>query len=92
MARRKTQEQHEFNAEMGRRIERLRKEQKIQAIDLARMLGVSPQALYNYESGLSGVPARALPILARSLRVEVAELLPETQVLVESSPAVMKNV
>lgn len=84
MARRRTAGQNEFDAELGRRIERLRKAQKITATQLAQRLGVTPQSLYNYEAGLRAITASTLLLLAEALRVEVAELLSDSQQTVES--------
>lgn len=85
-----------FYVALGRRIEQLRKRQQFELSEVAARIGVTPQALYAYETGDRRVPTALLPILARTLRVSVEVLLglaPEVrQRLSPVSPAQRRHV
>jgi transcriptional regulator with XRE-family HTH domain len=57
--------------EMGSRIRTLREEQRITQVELARRIGVSPMALYNWEKGTRAPQGTNLHALARELRVPI---------------------
>lgn len=64
-----------FYVMLGKRLEALRKHQQFQLGELASRIGVTPQALYAYETGDRRVPTALLPVLSRTLRVPLETLL-----------------
>lgn len=76
--RRKTDEQNEFNAALGLRLESLRKAAGVTPKELARQVGVTTQQLYWYETGASSIPVYRLPLFAFALGVELATLVQES--------------
>ena len=63
--------------QLGPQIAELRKAQGITQIQMAEALGVSQQTVNSYEVARRRVPASALPVLARLLKVSTDELLGE---------------
>ena len=61
--------------ELGRRIAKCRREQHLTQEELAGRLGVTPQALSQYERGLRLPDAMILRALSRSLNISADELL-----------------
>jgi transcriptional regulator with XRE-family HTH domain len=68
-----------FNAEISRRIEELRARHKLQRVDLARAAGVTVQALYAYEAGVTRWPVFRVHLLADFFEVELEKLMPKTK-------------
>jgi transcriptional regulator with XRE-family HTH domain len=72
---RKTQVHNDFNAALGRRIQKIRKARKMKCTQLARELGLVYQQIYNYEAGIATIPPHMLVLIAHALDVGVAELV-----------------
>jgi transcriptional regulator with XRE-family HTH domain len=72
-------QEREFNAEISRRIEELRARHKLQRVDLARAAGVTVQALYAYEAGVTRWPVFRVHLLADFFEVELEKLMPKTK-------------
>ena len=80
------QKKFEFNmAQIGRRISGLRKDQNMTQMELADKLGISFQAVSNWERGNTMPDFGKLPELAEIFRVTIDELLGETSGLVNSA-------
>lgn len=75
-----------FNMQkIGRKIATLRKEKNMTQMELADRLGISFQAVSNWERGNSMPDIAKLPELAEIFEVSVDELLGEKSVLVEAA-------
>lgn len=66
----------QYNAEISRRIEQLRREREVASGELARAAGVSAPMLNNYRVGLTRWPAFRLRLIADYLGVPVYHILP----------------
>ena len=74
-----------FNMQrIGRKISNLRKEKNMTQMELADKLGISFQAVSNWERGNSMPDISKLPELAEVLEVSVDELLGEKSVIVDA--------
>lgn len=60
---------------LGGRIAELRRQMNMTQEALAEVLGVSPQAVSKWENNLSCPDIQLLPVLARTLRVTIDQLL-----------------
>ena len=77
---------YQFNmGQIGRRISGLRKEQNMTQMELADKLGISFQAVSNWERGNTMPDIGKLPELAEIFQVTTDELLGETSGLVRSA-------
>jgi len=72
-----TEDEREYFKMLGIRVARLRKEQGLTQIQMAKALGVSQQTLASYEVGRRRIPVSMLPALAKSLRIQIDVLLDE---------------
>ncbi len=72
-----SKEERAFFAQLGSRIAQLRKDQGITQVQLAELLGVSQQTITAYEVGRRRIQVSALPLIAKTLRVPIEELLNE---------------
>lgn len=72
-----SKEERAFFAQLGSRIAQLRKDQGITQVQLAEVLGVSQQTITAYEVGRRRIQVSALPLIARTLRVPIEDLLNE---------------
>ena len=72
-----SQDEREFFVALGARIAQLRKSNHITQVQLAQTLGVSQPTINAYELGQRRAPMSALPLLARTLGVNVEELIGE---------------
>ncbi len=65
-----------INAEIGRRIEQLRRARGFKPAKFAHAVQISPQRLYWYEVGRNACPPAILARIAYVLVVSVADLVP----------------
>lgn len=65
--------------ETGRRIQELRVYNKLSQTQLARIIGIAPNTLSQYESGKSGVSIEVLMLLAQALETTTDYLLGLTE-------------
>lgn len=72
-----SQDERAFFIALGARIAQLRKDSQITQVQLAETLGLSQSTVNAYELGHRRVPVSALPLLARTLGVNVEELIGE---------------
>ena len=72
-----SQDEREFFIALGTRIAQLRKGSQITQVQLAETLGISQSTVNAYELGHRRVPVSTLPLLARTLGVNVEELIGE---------------
>lgn len=72
-----SQDEREFFVVLGARIAQQRKDSHITQVQLAETLGVSQPTINAYELGHRRVPVSTLPLLARTLGVNVEELIGE---------------
>ena len=63
---------------LGLRVAELRKQQGITQVQLAETLDVSQQTMQGYEAGRRRIPVSALPVLAKTLSVDLETLMGET--------------
>jgi transcriptional regulator with XRE-family HTH domain len=70
-----TDDDREFYKELGARLTKLRKEQSLTQVQLAKLLGISQQLTAAYEAGQRKVPASMLPRLVKLLGISFEELL-----------------
>jgi transcriptional regulator with XRE-family HTH domain len=70
-----SQEEREFFVALGTRIAQGRKDSRITQLQLAQTLGVSQPTINAYELGQRRVPVSMLPLLARTLGVNVEALI-----------------
>lgn len=73
MPRKKTQEDVEFDARVGKRIEAARKKKGLGGVHFAARVGITQQALYWYEAGRSSCPFRVLMKMATELGMRVSD-------------------
>ncbi len=59
---------------MGHRIKRLRTGKKLSRASLARLIGVSHQQLYKYESGINAISVGGIKKIAAALGVDPCEI------------------
>lgn len=64
-----------FHLALDGRLTFLRKRLQFTLTEVAERIGVTPQALYGYETGDRRVPTALLPVLSQTLRVPVETLL-----------------
>ena len=64
-----------FYQQLGARVAKLRKEQHLTQVQMAKMLSISQQHMASYENGRRKIPASILPTLTKILNVSVNELL-----------------
>ncbi|MDR3741614.1 MAG: helix-turn-helix transcriptional regulator [Terracidiphilus sp.] len=69
--------EEQFNAEMGKRIEAIRRKRGFTQVDFARAVQISPQQLYWYEVGRNTCPPVLLARMAYVLVVALTDLVPE---------------
>ncbi len=75
-----------FNMQkIGRKISELRKDKNMTQMELADQMGISFQAVSNWERGNSMPDISKLPELAEVLNVSLDELLGEKTILVEAA-------
>ena len=67
--------EREFFVSLGSRIAQLRKEAHLTQVQLAQMLDVAQSTLNAYELGQRRVPVSALPVLAKTLGVNLETLM-----------------
>lgn len=72
-----SQDEREFFVALGARIAQLRKDSHITQVQLAETLGISQSTVNAYELGHRRVPVSTLPLLARTLGVNVEALIGE---------------
>jgi transcriptional regulator with XRE-family HTH domain len=72
-----SKEERAFFAQLGSRIAQFRKDQGITQVQLAELLGVSQQTITAYEVGRRRIQVSALPLIAKTLRVPIEDLLNE---------------
>jgi transcriptional regulator with XRE-family HTH domain len=70
-----TDDDKEFYKTLGERMARLRKEQQITQVQMAKLLNISQQHVASYECGRRKIPVAALPKLVKILGVSLEELL-----------------
>ena len=70
-----SQDERDFFIALGKRIAGLRKGNHLTQVQLAEALGISQAAMNAYEAGHRRVPVSALPTLARTLGVDLEELI-----------------
>jgi len=70
-----TEEDKAFYAQLGKRVAKLRKEQGLTQVQLAKILGISQQLMAAYEAGQRKVPASMIPKLSRLFEASCEELL-----------------
>jgi transcriptional regulator with XRE-family HTH domain len=70
-----THEEKAFFKNLGVRIAALRKDQSMTQVQLAETMSVSQQTVASWEVGRRGVPVASLPLLARTLGVNVETLI-----------------
>jgi transcriptional regulator with XRE-family HTH domain len=63
------------NAAFGAYLKKKRLEAGLTQIDVAKILGYTPQFVTNWENGRSNPPARVLATLVRVLKIEEEEFL-----------------
>ncbi len=68
-----------YNAEVSRRIERLRVEYEARSTELARAAEVTPQMLRAYQVGVSRWPVFRVRLIADYFGVDLDELMPRTE-------------
>lgn len=73
-----TQDEKEYFKVLGSRIAQLRKARDLTQVQLSELLGISQQMVASYEIGRRRVPVSMLPALARTLHVQIDELLGDT--------------
>jgi transcriptional regulator with XRE-family HTH domain len=71
----KTAEEISYNTRIGSMIWELRKVKAVRAKDLAREVGVTPQQLCSYESGVAAISLFLLERMCDVLGVSIADLL-----------------
>lgn len=76
-----------YQAEIGRRVEDLRRRRKMRNDQLARAAGVKPTMLFQYQVGNTRWPAFRLRLLADYFRVPLEHLMPKYSLNVESPAA-----
>lgn len=74
------------NAELGQRVQRIRKSRGMSQTELGNKIGLSQRAVSHYESGINRIPAPHLLKIAEVLKTSLQELtgkkkiaLPETK-------------
>lgn len=67
-----------YNAEIGRRIEGLRKRRGVSRLELAKATGMSRQNFYKCEAGIVRWRPHQLRLIADYFRVPVVRFIPET--------------
>lgn len=72
-----TDSETDFFKAFGQRLAHLRKAQGITQSELGELLQLDQTAIASYEVGRRRVPLSLLPLLARSLKVSIAELIEE---------------
>jgi transcriptional regulator with XRE-family HTH domain len=80
MARRKrirSESEEQFNSELGKRIEQLRRKRGFSQKSFAQAVQISPQQLYWYEVGRNTCPPVLLARMAYVLVVTLTDLVPE---------------
>jgi len=71
------QDEKAFFKALGGRIAALRKDSGMTQVQLAAAMEVSQQTVASWEVGRRGVPVASLPLLARTLGVNVETLIGE---------------
>ncbi len=82
-----TKDDREFYRQLGARLARLRKEQSLTQVQLAKLLGISQQLTAAYEAGQRKVPASMLPRLVKLLGASFEGLLGAKQPSAKRGPA-----
>jgi transcriptional regulator with XRE-family HTH domain len=82
-----THDEKAFFKALGARIAELRKDSAITQVQLAETMGVSQQTVASWEVGRRGVPVSNLPLLARTLGVNVETLIGEKTPAAKRGPA-----
>jgi transcriptional regulator with XRE-family HTH domain len=75
----------QFNAEISRRVEKLRVEQRVRRCDLAKAAGVSAALLRAYETGLTRWPVFRVRLVAQYFDVSVEQLIPKMKTYVNET-------
>jgi transcriptional regulator with XRE-family HTH domain len=70
-----TQDEKLFFKQLGARVTALRKDQSMTQVQLAETMNVSQQTVASWEVGRRRVPVSLLPLLARTLGVNVETLI-----------------
>ena len=70
-----TEDEKTFYQQLGERVARLRKDQQITQVQMAKMLGISQQHVASYECGRRKIPVIALPKLARIFGLSIDDLI-----------------
>lgn len=70
-----TEDDKGFYRQLGERVARLRKEQNLTQVQLAKLLGISQQLMAAHEAGQRKIPTSILPRLAKLFGVSFEELL-----------------
>jgi len=67
---------HPIDLEVGRKIKTIRTERGMTQEELASNLGISYQQLHKYEKGINRLSVSRLVLIARTLGIPPASLLP----------------
>lgn len=67
---------HPIDLEVGRKIKTIRTERGMTQEELASNLGISYQQLHKYEKGINRLSVSRLVLIARTLGISPASLLP----------------
>ena len=90
MATRKgiSEREKQFNAQIGMRIEQIRRERKIPSAELAKAAGVTQQMFFQYEAGLVRWPVLRVRLIADYLREPIELILPKSKeyVVIPAAP------
>ena len=72
-------DEREFFVALGARIAALRRDSHITQVQLAETLGIAQSTINAYELGQRRVPVSALPLLAKTLGVDLETLMGQDQ-------------
>jgi len=86
-----TEDDKTFYQQLGERVTRLRKEQHITQVQLAKILGISQQHVASFESGRRKIPASMLPALSKLLDISIENLLGVTEAKPKRGPVSVLN-
>lgn len=79
-------DKEEKNIILGQKIREIRKSKKISSKELGDFVGVSEQAISQYERGLRNIPLENLIKISKALRVTISELTENKYSIYEIEP------
>jgi transcriptional regulator with XRE-family HTH domain len=82
-----TEDDKEFYRQLGERVARLRKDQNLTQVQLAKILNISQQLMAAYEAGQRKISAVMLPRLAKLFDVSCEEILGTKEPPAKRGPA-----